>query len=463
MDMERIYNFSEFSQIFESSANESNIIIGDSQTPYIAKRSKNIKMLANKGSKEALWLGGMGLGWLKKAVADYQVSPDVSNVVINIGTNGGFNQRDDVSGLFRELKRVFPKAKFFVVQGSWGWGGNKNVTLDKVNKYYSLFSKEGASIINPPIGSVSDPHGDLPIYSQIGKSIDGLITNSPVISTSTINTPSTRYNEDKPDSIEKFQDWLDANKPGWAWGYPGGIVNKTGGYGRLGPRTAKAWASYKKEYTRSAGSNSTTGGSGSQITKTEGTVTQKPVGDFGKFTVSSNSQAPLIFVYGGIKVGGRESGNYMYDYLKGIQNKSSLFVAKNPSVPGVESFQSVLNQAKQENLNPSKKILYLFSGGYLPGKPVLEKYGANFFDKIYLVDIWMGNSSVAEFYKNLASKYPNKIEYYYTSSGSANPSAAKEIAGKSGIAKKVETPRGQRNTHMATNLDAVESLEKYIR
>jgi len=53
------------------------------------------------------------------------------------------------------------------------------------------------------------------------------------------------------DGIKKFQDWLDANKVGWATGYANGILNKTGaGYGRMGPRTTKAWTSYKDEYLK---------------------------------------------------------------------------------------------------------------------------------------------------------------------------------------------------------------------
>jgi hypothetical protein len=51
--------------------------------------------------------------------------------------------------------------------------------------------------------------------------------------------------------VKAFQDWLDENKAGWATGYANNILNKTGaGYGRMGPRTTKAWASYKDEYLK---------------------------------------------------------------------------------------------------------------------------------------------------------------------------------------------------------------------
>lgn len=117
----------------------------------------------------------MGLKWLKDAVYKYPITKDIKNVVINIGTNGGFNPNEDIDGLVNELKRVFPNAKLFVVKGSWGWGGNKDVTETKVNTYYKKFENEGVKIINPAIGSVKDPHSNLPIYKEIGKNIDNTL------------------------------------------------------------------------------------------------------------------------------------------------------------------------------------------------------------------------------------------------------------------------------------------------
>ena len=54
------------------------------------------------------------------------------------------------------------------------------------------------------------------------------------------------------EGVKKFQDWLDKNHVGWAWGYAGEVLNKMGkGYGRMGPRTCKAWSQYKDEYLKS--------------------------------------------------------------------------------------------------------------------------------------------------------------------------------------------------------------------
>jgi len=59
------------------------------------------------------------------------------------------------------------------------------------------------------------------------------------------------------DGVKKFQDWLDKNHPGWATGYPNGVLNKAGGYGRFGPKTTAAWNSYGEEYKKSGGNLNT--------------------------------------------------------------------------------------------------------------------------------------------------------------------------------------------------------------
>lgn len=149
----------------------SNIVIGDSQTPYVANGSSKFDLISKKGSESSLWLGGMGLSWLLKAVEKHPGSKSVKNIAICIGTNGGFNSKDDISGLVLELKDKFPNADLFAIQGSWGWGGVSNVKEDKVRKYYKRFQDQGVEVIEPPIGKI-EPHGNKPIYKTIGKNLD---------------------------------------------------------------------------------------------------------------------------------------------------------------------------------------------------------------------------------------------------------------------------------------------------
>ena len=153
-----------------------NYIIGDSQTPFFDRNSTKARRISEQSGKSSLWEGGQNLKWLKSAVEEYPVSPDVNSIIINIGTNGGFNPNDDVNGLVSSIKQKFPNAKLYAVQGSWGWGGNKNVTEERVKAYYDKFRNLGVNVISPAIGSVNDPHGNLPIYAEIGKQIDKAIS-----------------------------------------------------------------------------------------------------------------------------------------------------------------------------------------------------------------------------------------------------------------------------------------------
>lgn len=148
-----------------------NIIIGDSQTPFIDNQTTKANRLSEKPGEQSLWKQGMGLSWLKNAVDKHAVDEDVANVIVNIGTNGGFNAYEDIDGLFSSLKGKFPNAKFYSVKGSWGWGNNSNITESQVNQYYDKFKKY-SKVLNPAIGKVKDPHGNLSVYKQIGEAID---------------------------------------------------------------------------------------------------------------------------------------------------------------------------------------------------------------------------------------------------------------------------------------------------
>jgi len=165
-----------FTPTSESSSGFSsqNIIIGDSQSPYVDWGSQKFNLISNNGSESSLWTGGKDLRWLNSAVSKHLGSREVKNIAICIGTNGGFNPSDDISGLVTNIKNKFPNAKLFAIQGSWGWGGNKNIKEEKVKKYYSIFLSNGVEVIEPPIGPI-EPHGRKPIYKTIGKNLDNKV------------------------------------------------------------------------------------------------------------------------------------------------------------------------------------------------------------------------------------------------------------------------------------------------
>lgn len=159
-----------------SSTNSKNIIIGDSQTPFVDMNTKKAERISKTPGKSSLWEGGKTVSWLISALEIFEVSPDVKNVIIVIGTNGGFGKflNDDIPTLFKLLREKFPNAKFYAVKGSWGWGGLRKIKESDVNNYYEKFKSQGARIINTPIGNV-EPHSNLPVYAQIGKEIDSYL------------------------------------------------------------------------------------------------------------------------------------------------------------------------------------------------------------------------------------------------------------------------------------------------
>ena len=153
---------------------QKNIIIGDSQSPYVDWGSADFNLISTVGGESSLWLGGKTLGWLLQAVKVYPLDTTVTNLAICIGTNGGFNKNDKISELVNECKVKFPNSKLYVIQGSWGWGGVSNKTEVQVRDYYKKFSELGIVVVEPPIGKI-EPHGRKPIYKVIGTNLDSLV------------------------------------------------------------------------------------------------------------------------------------------------------------------------------------------------------------------------------------------------------------------------------------------------
>lgn len=153
---------------------EKNIIIGDSQTPYVDWGSSKFELISSQSGESSLWSGGRSLIWILNAVKKHPSDSCVTNLAICIGTNGGFNKKDSIQSLIINIEKKFPNAKLFVIQGSWGWGGVSNKTEKQVRDYYGEFGKLGVVVIEPPIGKI-EPHGRKPIYKIIGKNLDSLL------------------------------------------------------------------------------------------------------------------------------------------------------------------------------------------------------------------------------------------------------------------------------------------------
>ena len=190
------------------------------------------------------------------------------------------------------------------------------------------------------------------------------------------------------------------------------------------------------------------------------------ISGFGKLSMASDANAPLLVVFGGITVGGVQSGVYMWNYMNDLKERFHIFVALSNSVDGNKSYEALTSTLAAQSLNPSQQILYLFSGGYRPGMGLLNAKSSDLFSSIFLVDIWMGvteqsHSIVPDFYKALASKHTDMITYVFTEHGAVNDKARDFIANlvpKRAILVDPQEGEHGRQTHMRTNTVAVGML-----
>jgi len=140
---------------------QEHILIGDSQTYLLAKHSTEIKQI------KRLCQSGIGVIELNSKICNYRVSPAVKSVSVCIGVNDNYKDTG-INILLNTIKRTFPNARLFIIQGSWGWGKVKRMNQNTLNNYYKHFS---GIIIYPAIGK-GDPHRDKKIYRIIMKNLE---------------------------------------------------------------------------------------------------------------------------------------------------------------------------------------------------------------------------------------------------------------------------------------------------
>jgi hypothetical protein len=190
------------------------------------------------------------------------------------------------------------------------------------------------------------------------------------------------------------------------------------------------------------------------------------IGGFGKLSTAPNDDAPLLVVFGGKNVDGRESGLYMWDFMSKVQNKYHIFVAVNQHVNGLDSYNKLMETVTSDDhhLAPAQQFLYLFSGGWLPGEHLLGHLLRHKepipFSWIYLVDIWMRDSVSFDFYTHLPNKVSTPVSYVHTLHGAVNDKARDALANSVGSQNEVLVKPQTKDedsmvTHMSTNTVAV--------
>jgi hypothetical protein len=143
---------------------QNNIIIGDSQSFYIAKNSCILSLI------KPLTQPNIGITKLNEKLNKYPITNNVKSVTICIGVNDNYIDMG-ILKLMNLINLKFPYAIIYIIKGSWGWGNVKNITKNKILNYYNKFENLNAIIIKYPIG-YGDPHKNKPIYKKIAKTLE---------------------------------------------------------------------------------------------------------------------------------------------------------------------------------------------------------------------------------------------------------------------------------------------------
>ena len=124
-----------------------NVVIGDSISVGVDKAYTNINgiskpVLLNKSGETAGWL----LGQLAKINNPYT---NVKNLVLSIGSNNGWSISNNDTLLAQQIKRVFPNATLYILNGNYGWGsliGNTDWPA-QINTYINFYKGKGFNVV----------------------------------------------------------------------------------------------------------------------------------------------------------------------------------------------------------------------------------------------------------------------------------------------------------------------------
>ena len=137
----------------------------------------------------------------------------------------------------------------------WSYASNGNIWNFKKNGKF-IYAYSDGDVVN---GKWVVNGTDFKITTEDGDEYDSKTnkwknnTSTAVTSTGSTSTATTSTSTSLPTGltdVKAFQTWLDKNKPGWHDKYNTLGTDPAKGYGKFGPRTSKAWATYKDEYLK---------------------------------------------------------------------------------------------------------------------------------------------------------------------------------------------------------------------
>ena len=170
----------------------------------------------------------------------------------------GFVDSKDLTYVLTVIKGLDGKCYYDDVEGK---------SISATERLIQLYQEDEGEDLKTEVNGVGTrtlPTGTDKIKQQIAKTIDSQIAKGCSSTKEDGNkTPNRNPVKTPPElkDVKAFQDWLDnyhgddkeGQGKGWATGYKDGIINKGQngkGYGFYGPRTQKAWATYKDQYLK---------------------------------------------------------------------------------------------------------------------------------------------------------------------------------------------------------------------
>ena len=135
-----------------------NVIVGSSSVGTLSTTTSTSGTLVSNNIYAYYNCGGKTMRWLKGKISTDQNTYNNTKTFfqVGIGTNDGYKTSDSEKNSIKEytitIQQKFPKAKLYVLPGTYGWGNVSGVTLNQVRDYFKIYTDNGWTLLWPQSG-----------------------------------------------------------------------------------------------------------------------------------------------------------------------------------------------------------------------------------------------------------------------------------------------------------------------
>jgi len=135
-----------------------NVIVGSSSVGTLSRTTSTSGTLVSNNIYTYYNCGGKTMRWLKGKISTDQntYNNTESFFQVGIGTNDGYKTSNTEKNSIKEytmtIQQKFPKAKLYVLPGTYGWGSVSDVTLSQVRNYFKIYTDNGWTLLWPQSG-----------------------------------------------------------------------------------------------------------------------------------------------------------------------------------------------------------------------------------------------------------------------------------------------------------------------